>query len=432
MRIIRLAAQNIKRLTAVDITPPSDVVTISGKNGQGKTSVLDSIWWLLAGAKNIQAQPIRRGAEKARIKASLGDNGVVEFIAERKFTKTGSTVSVTTGEGFTPPGGAQGVLDALLGELSFDPLKFANAEPKQQLAELLRVFPIAVNLDEIAEANKADYARRTDINRDAKAARVKAAAVVVPPNLPDDRIDESALLSELQKAGEFNAAIETRKARRADAAADIERLGIVASNARKEAADLRRRAEVAEAAANDADTKAADLTKKLDEAEPLPDPVDATAIRFKIDDAKAVNAAIDRREQRAKLEAEAEALEKQSQALTDAMAARERQKVEAVAAAKFPVDGLGFGDEGVTFNGVPFEQASASEQLRVSVAIGMAANPKLRVILIRDGSLLDDDAMAALAEMAHENEYQVWIERVASDDPVGIVIEDGAVKEPEA
>jgi len=93
-----------------------------------------------------------------------------------------------------------------------------------------------------------------------------------------------------------------------------------------------------------------------------------------------------------------------------------------------PVDGLGFGDGIVTLNDLPFEQASDAERLRVSIAIAMATNPKLRVIRIRDGSLLDEDSMKMIAEMAKDGDFQYWIERVDSTGTVGIVLEDGEVK----
>ena len=82
----------------------------------------------------------------------------------------------------------------------------------------------------------------------------------------------------------------------------------------------------------------------------------------------------------------------------------------------------------MTFDGKPFDQASSAEQLRVSVAMGIALNPTLRVLLVRDGSLLDKESFKMMAEMASEADAQVWIERVEDDDHVGIVIEDGAVK----
>ncbi len=101
-------------------------------------------------------------------------------------------------------------------------------------------------------------------------------------------------------------------------------------------------------------------------------------------------------------------------------------KSAAISTAKFPVPGLSFGDDGVLFNGIPFNQASSAEQLRVSFAIAASMKPKLPVILIKDGSLLDDHSMDLLRELAREYDAQCWIERVGADD-VGIVLEEGEV-----
>src|SRR3989337_3692096 len=92
-----------------------------------------------------------------------------------------------------------------------------------------------------------------------------------------------------------------------------------------------------------------------------------------------------------------------------------------------PVPGLGFGEGSVTFDGVPFDQAETSAQIRVGVAIAMAANPKLRVIRIKEGSFLDPDNLALIAEMARAHDYQVWLERVDTSRQVGVVIDDGQV-----
>ena len=65
------------------------------------------------------------------------------------------------------------------------------------------------------------------------------------------------------------------------------------------------------------------------------------------------------------------------------------------------------------------------------MAIGLALNPKLPVLLIRDGSLLDEDHLEMLAKMAEDADAQVWIERVGDKDKTAVVIEDGAVKDEE-
>jgi len=105
-------------------------------------------------------------------------------------------------------------------------------------------------------------------------------------------------------------------------------------------------------------------------------------------------------------------------------------KSKLIAKAKYPVDGLGFNDDGVTMKNLPFNQASQAEQLRVSVAMGLATNPDLRVMLIRDGSLLDAKSKKLMSELAKANDAQIWLEVVGDEDKeVAVIIEDGRIKE---
>lgn len=422
MKIVKLNAENIKKLQAVEITPQGDVVTIAGKNGAGKSSILDSIWWALAGTSHIQAEPIRKGQTRARIRLDLG-----ELIVERRFTEGGSSLSVENAEGARFPS-PQKMLDALLGELSFDPLAFSRMEPRKQFDELRRVAKLEVDIETLDGLNRSDYAKRTDVNREAKARRAQAEGISFPPDTPDAPVNIDNLAGELEEAGKFNAEIERRSARRREAEAKIETTRGAAQVARTRAEALRNEADAAERLAASLTEEADMLAKRLAEAEPLPEPKDTERIRVSITAAQERNRNAAKREQKVKLTAEAVALEAQSRALTEQMEARDKEKADAIKEAQMPVEGLGFGDGVVTYRGIPLVQASSAEQLRVSVAIAMAANPKIRVIRIQDGSLLDDDGLAAVAEMAKANDYQIWIERVATDGKVGILIEDGMVK----
>jgi DNA repair exonuclease SbcCD ATPase subunit len=474
MKILKLSAENFKRISVVEIKPDGNLVQITGKNGSGKTSCLDAIWATLEGAEHLQSVPIRRGADKATIQLSLGGDKV-ELIATRtiraKRDEPGfnTTLTVETADGFRAPS-PQAAMDKLMGRITMDPLAFTRMKPKEQFDQL-RAFVPGVDFDDLAAKNKSDYAKRTEVNRDAKRARAAAEAVGVPDSIDakTQPIDEAALTAELAGAGQHNASIETRKDRRATAADRVATLRVDADNneagipamvtsheaARDKAIErlnreidrLRRQIDDLEAGIVSAGNEAVALIEKdgaylrgqakrhrdegdqlqeqLDTAEPLPEPIDTESLTARITEARHTNAAIRLRDRRAAYVTEAEALEADAERLTKAMEARDALKADAIAKAELPVPGLGFGDGVVTIDGLPFDQASDAQQLRTSIAIAIATAGPLRVIRVRDGSLLDDEGLKLVAEMADSADMQVWIEAVSNGQKIGFTLEDG-------
>ncbi len=426
MKIIQLTAENVKRLVAVEITPNGAMVQITGKNGQGKTSVLDSIWWAIGGAKNIQVAPIRKGQNQARIRLDMGD-----IIVTRTFKREGE------GDGFTTKlevvgqvkGSPQAMLDSLLDSLAFDPLKFARMDPKEQFDALKKYVP-GVDFDAIAGANSIDMANRKEINRKAKEERIIADQIMIPDKAPTERIDEADLVKQLAEAGKHNADIQMRQSRREQAAVDVRMATEKAERLRQESirilSEAKKRADALDAEAKQVDAEAKAAQEKISSAEKLPDPINVDDLQAQIEKARTGNRFVDARANKARLMKAAVELEAKAKALTDRMETREAEKQKAVAGAKLPVESITFGDGVVLLNGVPFEQGSDAEQLRASCALAMAGNPQLRVIRVRDGSLLDEESLAIVARMAEERDYQVWIERVGSGN-VGFTLEDGHV-----
>lgn len=105
------------------------------------------------------------------------------------------------------------------------------------------------------------------------------------------------------------------------------------------------------------------------------------------------------------------------------------EKANKLTAADMPIEGLSFGDGEIDLNGIPFNQLSSSEQIKVSVAIATALNPKLKVAMVYNGSLLDSEAMAQLTKVAKEKDMQIWVERVAEGPEANCVyIENGEIE----
>ena len=427
MKIICLQAENIKRLVAIEIKPDGNIVQIVGKNGAGKSSVLDSLWWALAGAKHIQSVPIREGEDRAHIRLDLGEIIVTRTFKTSKKGEVTSGISVENAEG-AKFGSPQKMLDELLGELTFDPLAFSRMDAKEQF-NTLRKFVPDVDFDQIEEDNKTDYGKRTDINRRAKEARTLADEIEVPAGLPDERVDDSRLVDKMEEAGNHNANIETRKANREARQNRANQKKDEGVRLHERSSKLREEAKRVDEDASLALEEAAIIEREIDQAEPLPKPIDISELRETIRNAGLVNKQIEERERKKKLLQESKELEAKSNALTSMMEQREQGKRVAIAAVKLPVEGISFGYGEILLNDVPFEQASDAEQLRASVAMAMAMNPKLRVIRVRDGSLLDEDSMNMISEMADGNDFQIWIERVDSSGKFGFVLEDGHLKD---
>lgn len=427
MKIISLRAENVKRLKAVEIRPNGNVVEITGKNKNGKTSVLDSIWWAIQGGKTIQAMPIRKGAEAALIELDLGKYKVTRTFRTREDGEPLTTLRVESEDGarFSSP---QAVLDELIGDLSFDPLAFTRMKAADQF-NALRSFVLGFDFDENARVRKSTFDKRTDINRDAKQLRAQVDNYQVPEDLPAEPIDKAELMDTLEKVHEHNRKIEQQEAIRNLIDRDIASLGVAIS-------ERETRIEALSAEINNLHVLNVKDEKAIVEARDrrslvadLPEKQDPSTVRALIERADGLNLQISRREDRKKLSERAAATDLQSETMTAEIEALDKAKADAIGAAAMPVPGLTFGEGTVLLDGVPFEQASDAEQLRASIAIAGAMNPKLRVIRVRDGSLLDEEAMVLLAEYAEANDLQIWIERVDSSGAVGFVIEDGMVKD---
>jgi hypothetical protein len=156
--------------------------------------------------------------------------------------------------------------------------------------------------------------------------------------------------------------------------------------------------------------------------------IDTDSIKAKINNAENINNQIRAKQRNDSMDKKQKEAQKIYDDFTEKINKILKAKEEALAKAKMPIEGLGISETGVTYKDIPFSQLSSSEQLKISLSIAIALNPKLKVIRITDGSLLDDDNMKLIKEMATNWDYQVWIERVNDQNEIAFIIEDGEIK----
>lgn len=454
MKILSLDVENIKRVSAVFIEPSGagPLVQVTGKNGAGKSSVMDAIAMALGGKKLCPAEPLRRGQNSGHVAVDLGP-----YIITRRFWRrevidcdrdhqhtvdcpviygdVDSSLSVKSPDGadYKSP---QALLDKLVSDLTFDPLGFLELQPKDQ-RELVRTFT-GLDFTMLDTQRRAALNQLNEAETVLKLAQRDVDAGEHYPDAPAAPIDVADILrrleaAELCQADAIAAAQAVDAKRRAydatvlaikDAEVKIAALEQQLANERALLVQLEstKVREIAEGKA------LAEAARQAKDAVP-----DTTLLRAQLADASDINAKVAANERYAAiLTAKQEALNS-VEAAKQQIAAIDARKRTALSQATFPVPGLGFNDDGLTFEGLPFEQASYAQQLRVAVAMGLAQNPKLKVLLIRHGNALDSTSLQLLAELATEHGAQVWLERVAeSADGVSVFIEEGRVTSPVA
>lgn len=403
MSIVKLTSTNFKRIKAVHIEPDKDgnLVIISGKNGQGKSSVLDSITAALGGTSSkTTPRPIRDGEKSAEIVLETE-----ELIVTRKFTASGSTLTVKSHDGATYSQG-QSKLNELIGKLSLDPLAFTQLEDKKQLAQLLALVDLPFDVAALDAERAGIFKERTEVGAEGK----RIGETAVDPSLPAEETSAAQIIADIMDSESDRRAVVDAEQGFKVAEESVARIAAQIQQLTEDLAEwtIHREANA----------------KKLED---MPQPADTVGLEAQLAAVEETNAAI-RANNAARAQAEAkEALRKEYKALTAKLDAIDKRKADGLAAAEFPVEGLGFDADGVTYNGISFKQASTAEQIRVSLGMAMALSPKLKIVRIADGSMLDSDNLLLIEEMAREKGFQVWLEIVEGGQ--GFEIVDGELAE---
>jgi len=413
MKIIELYAENVKRIKAVRIKPDGSLIVIGGENAQGKTSVLDAIMAGLGGKGNCPDKPLREGAEKGTVEIDLD-----RFKVKRTFTPTGGgqlTVANKDGSRFPSP---QSMLDDLLGELTFDPLAFAKSKEKEQIEMLQKI--VGIDFDDFNKRFKEDFDGRTDANREIKKLTVAIEELErqVPKDAPLEAVSVSGLIEKLQEAQRHNEKVREAVDRVSGSKLSLNTAAGEVAHLEKRLKQARMRHAMALKSLKTNQVNLASMQK-----------INTDHIEEQIKESESKNILFRKAESLKQLTQERRGWYGTARDLSAKLEGIQKEKADAIAAAHLPVSGLSFDDDGITYNGQPFSQASDAEQLRVSVALGIAANPELKVLLIRNGSLLDKKNLALVAKMAEEAGAQVWMERVGEDEATTIVMEDGEVRD---
>lgn len=422
MKIIRLRAENYKRLTAIDITPDPDenVIEISGKNAQGKSSVLDAITDVLGEGNWGQEQPIRKGEKKSQVYLDLGDLRLT-----KTRTTSGPRLEVTNAEGmvFKTP---QAVLDRIKGKYTFDPLEFSRQEAKKQKETLMSLVNPGIDLEAIARKKIEIYDERTQKNKELRQLEAEIKAIPEPEeDLPDNELSTHTIMEEIETSRQAEANIREKQGQLEDIAGRIkakaERVEGLRSKIKEIEEQINKEIQLVE-------TLGKAGKEAREELVHLPEPTDLEFIKDTLKTIEATNRKVRENQKRMALITKAHDKKSEADSLSSKLEQIDIENEEILRNLQYPIEGLGFNEIGVTYQGIPFSQIAESDHLKVSTAIAMALNPTLRIIMMRNASLLDSNSWKIVKELAQKENYQIWEEVVDETGKVGIYIEDGEVK----
>jgi len=197
MKVIRLEAENIKRLQAVEIIPDENdnLVVIGGNNGNGKSSTLDAIEYALGGKSRACKKPVKRGKAFARTVVEFP-----KFTVTRKFKSNGESSLVVEGKDGAEFSSPQKFLNKYFNKLSFEPIEFLEQDNRKQV-EVLKDL-LNLDFEKLNSERQKVYEERTDLNRSIRSLSTLLERTEFHLNIPTEEISVAELGKTLTKQSE--------------------------------------------------------------------------------------------------------------------------------------------------------------------------------------------------------------------------------------
>lgn len=407
MKINSLEFENVKRIKAVKLEPSKNGLTvIGGKNGQGKTSVLNTIAWVLGGNKFKPSEPHREGSVIPPSMRIVMDNGLV---VERKGKN--SDLKVIDPEGRKS---GQQLLDEFISALALDLPRFMNSSSKEKAAILLQIIGVGDELYEIEKKEVELYNRRHAIGqiKDQKAKFAKEMPHY--PDAPNELVSASELIRQQQDILAKNG--ENQKKRE-----NLSKIEARANALSDKIAELNRELTAVLA---DLETARKDALMLHDES--------TEELERNIADVEKTNVMVRANLDKEKAEEDAKAFQQEYDTLTNQLEAVRKAKYNLLHSANLPLDGLSVEEGELTYKGFKWDNMSGAEQLKVSTAIVRKLNPDCGFVLLDKLEQMDIDTLKDFGEWLEAEGLQAIATRVSTGEECSVIIEDGYIKEESA
>ncbi|RXS50661.1 AAA family ATPase [Lactococcus lactis] len=406
IKINKLEIENVKRVKAVSLEPTQNGLTvIGGRNGQGKTSILDSIAWALGGNKYKPSQPHREGSVlPPNLQISLS-NGL-----EIKRDGKNSDLKVIDPSGQKA---GQKLLDSFVEEFALNLPKFMESSNADKARTLLQIIGVGDKLAEFEKKEQELYNERLVIGRVADQKKKFAAEMTYFQEAPKELISVSELIQEQQAILAKNAENERLRGQRDSLKQRQAQLDSEIARLIEEKAKVDQQLDIAEKDALDLHDES---TEQLE---------------YSISNTEEINRKVRANLDKDKAEQDAQ-IEKEKYDNLSAQIDRIRlDKNQLLEDADLPLPGLSVAEGELLYKGQRWDNMSGAEQLKVSTAIVRKLNPECGFILIDKLEQMDLDTLKEFGQWLEQEQLQAIATRVSTGDECSIIISDGYGEETE-
>lgn len=473
MKTTRIHIKNLFGISETELDGRS--IEVTGSNGVGKTSIIDSIKYALTNDSS-RDYVIKNGENEGEIFIET-DTGLT---IDRKKRVNQADYKNIRQDG-KPVQSPEAFVRELFTPLQIDPIKFTQMSRQEQnriildliefnwdlnwIKEKFGEIPQGIDyqqnilqvLNDIQSEKGVYFQTRQDINREIrnKTAFISDIAKDIPQGFQAEKweaYDLSEAYTKITKAQEYNSRIERaklfkdsydNKVRGYQAEMEIAvsnlKSAIAAEREQLTSEIERKKAEIkaAEDKLNSLSDKIADKTKifeseyrekvaKLDSDIKVADEytgkqlVDISAMQAEVKTAEEMKKHLNEYKRMKSMQNELETLEEHSKALTSKIELARELPGEILKTATIPVKGLTVKDGIPLINGLPVSNLSEGEQLQLCVDVALSKPNSLQIILIDGAEKLSEKNRLALYEKCKEKGLQFIATRTTDSDDLEV------------
>ena len=452
MKIIGLKVDGIRKLTAVEMQlKDKGLIPIKGKNKQGKSTLIDTVEWLIEGNKVANPQLVQNGKEKAEAELTLGDYKIKRTLAKNPKLEVRNTLT-----GALEKGEVQNFLNTFINELTFNPRPFKDKTSVEKFRFCLDLFReklevkskaalgydfagIDTKLSSLEEDRKlvgreVKQFGDLDLNAPAKTSKVDISKILakkadIEKQNTIKRVDfDKAKQKEIEEINDFNREQREKKSviddlkksindnldKMQSMTTEIQELELKLTQL-KSGLEIRREY-------SEKTVKELDLLPQPEPEKPLVSTIPQPEYLSTSEEDSLIQWAIGTNEKAGIYEAwlnkktEKAAKESIYSDYTQQIQTLRNKKLEILRSIDTGVKGLEIREDGIYYNDVYSENWSDSENLRISAELCLSQMPELRAVFIDGAESFDSDSLKDLETWAIENDVQCIV-TIVSDIP---------------